>query len=50
MTGPVDTGSHIVAAHEVINLGHDRTQLANMGRQAREATGTDTLTVLANRG
>ena len=46
----VDTGSHIVVAHEVINLGHDRTSLANMGRQAREATGADTLTVLADRG
>ncbi len=29
----VDTGSHIVVAHEIINLGHDRTSLANMGRQ-----------------
>ncbi|MBB3952485.1 hypothetical protein GGQ76_003804 [Aureimonas jatrophae] len=28
----VDTDSHIVVAHEVTNLGHDRTQLANMGR------------------
>ncbi len=46
----VDTGSHIVVAHEVINLGHDRTSMANMGRQAREATGADTLTVLADRG
>ena len=46
----VDTGSHIVVAHEVVNLGHDRTSLANMGRQAREATGADTLTVLADRG
>ena len=45
----VDTGSHIVVAHEVI-LSHDRTSLANMGRQAREATGTETLTVLADRG
>lgn len=46
----VDTESHIVVAHEVINLGHDRTSLANMGLQAREATGTGTLTVLADRG
>ncbi|MGI4730284.1 MAG: IS1182 family transposase, partial [Janthinobacterium lividum] len=46
----VDTGSHIVVAHEIINLSHDRTSLANMGRQARAATGTDTLTVLADRG
>lgn len=46
----VDTGSHIVVAHEVINLGHDRTQLANMGRQAVQATGAVKLTVLADRG
>jgi len=46
----VDTGSHIIVAHEVINLSHDRTSLANMGTQAREATGTETLTVLADRG
>ena len=46
----VDADSHIVVAHEVINLSHDRTSLANMGRQAREATGTDALTVLADRG
>ena len=46
----VDTESHIVVAHEVITLSHDRTSLATMGHQAREATGMDTLTVLADRG
>ena len=46
----VDTGSHIIVAHEIINLSHDRTSLASMGRQAREATGSGTLTVLADRG
>ena len=46
----VDTGSHIIVAHEIINLSHDRTSLANMGHQAREATGTEALTVLADRG
>lgn len=46
----VDTGSHIVVAHEVTNLGHDRTQLANMGRQAKDATGVEHLTILADRG
>jgi transposase len=46
----VDTGSHIVVAHEVINLSHDRTSLVTMAHQAREATGTDALTVLADRG
>jgi transposase len=36
----VDAGSHIIVAHEVTNLGHDRTQLASMGRQAQAATGS----------
>ena len=46
----VDTDSHIVVAHEVTNIGHDRTQLANMGRHAKDATGAEHLTVLADRG
>ena len=46
----VDVDSHIIVAHEVLNLSHDRTSLANMGRQARAAAGVDTLTVLADRG
>lgn len=46
----VDTKHHLVVAHEVTNVGHDRTQLTNMGQQAREATGADELTVLADRG
>ena len=46
----VDTDSHIVVGHEVTNLGHDRTQLAKMGRQAKDATGSEQLTVLADRG
>ena len=41
----VDANSHIVVAHQVTNLGHDRTQLANMGRQAKDATGAEHLTV-----
>ena len=46
----VDTTNHLVVAHEVTNIGHERSQLANMGQQARDATGTDNLTVLADRG
>lgn len=46
----VDTKHHLVAAHEVTNVGHDRTQLANMARQAQEATGCHDLRVLADRG
>ena len=46
----VDTTTHIVVTHEVINLSHDRTSLATMGRRAAEATGAETMTVLADRG
>ena len=46
----VDTAHHIVVAHEVTNVGHDRQQLANMARQAKAATGVDALTILADRG
>jgi transposase len=46
----VDTDSHIIVAHEVINLSHDRTSLATMGRQAVGATGIEAMTVLADRG
>ncbi len=46
----VDTKHHLIVAHEVTNVGHDRTQLSAMAKQAREATGTEQLTVLADRG
>jgi transposase len=46
----VDTKHHLIVAHEVTNLGHDRTQLFSMAKQARGATGAEELTVLADRG
>jgi transposase len=46
----VDAEHHLIVAHEVTNQGHDRSQLANMAQQAKAATGTDALTVLADRG
>jgi len=46
----VDTQHHLIVTHEVTNLGHDRTQLSNMSRQAKEAIGTDKLDVVADRG
>ena len=46
----VDTDSHIVVAHDVTNIGHDRTQLANMSRRAKQVLGTEGLIVLADRG
>jgi hypothetical protein len=46
----VDVKHHLIVAHEVTNVGHDRDQLSSMAQKAREATGLDTLTVLADRG
>ena len=46
----VDTKHHLIVTHEVTNLGHDRTQLSNMSRQAKAAIGTDTVDVVADRG
>ena len=46
----VDTEHHLIVAHEVTNLGHDRTQLEPMGLKALEAIGSTELTALADRG
>jgi transposase len=46
----VDLKHHLIVAHEVTNVGHDRAQLTTMARQAREALGQEGLTVLADRG
>jgi transposase len=46
----VDAKHHLIVAHEVTNVGHDRDQLSSMAQKAREATGGDKLTVLADRG
>ena len=46
----VDTKHHLIVAHEVTNVGHDRSQLANMAMKAKEAIDCDDLTVLADRG
>lgn len=46
----VDTAHHMIVAHEVTNVGHDRSQLTAMSRLARDAIGGDKLTVLADRG
>ena len=46
----VDTKNHMIVAHEVTNIGHDRTALTKMAMQAREATMHPRLTVLADRG
>src|SRR5512141_1452920 len=46
----VDTKHHLIVAHEVTNLGHDRTQLANMSFQSKDAIGVQKLDAIADRG
>lgn len=46
----VDTKHHLIVAHEVTNVGHDRSQLSNMATQALNAMGTERLTAVADRG
>jgi hypothetical protein len=35
----VDLQNHLIVSHEVVNVGHDRTQLAHMATRAKEAIG-----------
>ena len=46
----VDAEHHLIVAHEVITEGIDRDQLSRVADQAREATGIEDLTVVADRG
>lgn len=46
----VDATNHLIVAHEVTNVGHDRTQLAAMAQKSQEAMDVGPLTVLADRG
>lgn len=46
----VDTKHHLIVAHEVTNVGHDRSQLANMAKQAKTAMDVSELTAIADRG
>jgi transposase len=46
----VDATHHLIVTHEVTNVGHDRHQLHHMAQQAKEAIGTETLAVVADRG
>jgi transposase len=46
----VDTTHHLIVAHEFTNIGNDRSQLANIAKQAKEAIDSDDLEVVADRG
>jgi transposase len=46
----VDTTHHLIVAHEVTNVGSDRSQLSNIAEQARTEIGAETLDVVADRG
>ena len=46
----VDTKHHMIVAHEVTNVGHDREQLSPMAHKTCDAIDETDLTVLADRG
>src|ERR1700738_1770414 len=46
----VDTTNHLMVAHEVTNVGTDRSQLATMAQAAKAALRSDSLDVVADRG
>jgi hypothetical protein len=45
----VDTEHHLIVAHDVINIGNDRGQLARMSQAAKERLQTEALDVVADR-
>ena len=46
----VDTKNHLIVAHELTNAGHDRSSLAKIANQAKEALQVTQLTVVADKG
>jgi len=46
----VDSEHHLIIAHEVTNVGSDRSQLAGMAKQAKIVLDRDILDVVADRG
>ncbi len=46
----VDTKHHLIVTHEVINEGHDRSQLSPMAKQTKATLDVDELDVVADRG
>lgn len=50
MQSAVDSQHHLIIAHEVTNIGSDRSQLANVAKQAKETLQVEALNVVADRG
>ena len=46
----VDTEPHLIVAHDVINVGNDRAQLASISTKAKTVLEVETLDVVADRG
>jgi hypothetical protein len=46
----VDAEHHLIVAHEIINQGYDRPQLAPVAFKAQQATGCEQITALVDRG
>src|ERR1019366_864679 len=46
----VDTTNHLIVAHEVTNVGTDKSHLANMANQAKAALEAESLEAFADRG
>jgi hypothetical protein len=46
----VDTKHHLIVAHEVTNVGSDRSQLSRMSERARAAIGSEAIEAVADRG
>jgi transposase len=46
----VDTKHHLIVAHEVTNVGTDRSQLSAMAKKTKAALETDTLDAVTDRG
>ncbi len=45
----VDTETHLIVTHDVINAGHDRDQLSPMAKEAKTALGRDEMSAMAPR-
>jgi transposase len=46
----VDTKHHLIVAHDVTNVGTDRSQLSRVAKQTKATLKTDSLDVVADRG